>query len=528
MLGVMGTPFSVSARAEWRSAPSGASTMWAALRVDPSGPALERERAPLALALVLDVSGSMAGDPLRHALASCEVVAGLLDARDQLAVVTFSTHAGVRSGLITMDAAGRTQIGDALRGVTADGNTNLHGGLEVGAGVLAVARPGLRRVMVLMSDGKPNVGLVDATQLAAFTRSLGLAVSTLGFGPHHDDAVLDAIATAGSGRYAYVPDPMLARVDVARAALVHGGVVAAQLQLEIALGDGVELVELLPVTPLRHGKGGVTCAIGDVFVDEGRLVAIELRLDLAAKLVRGHLADIVVSGVAADGTPHQVRVPLDIDVHAGPHAVDRDAQRDVVLVQVDGARAGARDQAQRGGAPAAALLLRQAIARIDALEGFVRNDGSPLAELREQIEDEAANYEASANNQERVHQDKAARTYRMSVTAQAAARPPPGPAAFLLAAGGPLGGQRIRVLADMTLGRGSSNDVCVPSGNLSRRHTRVVFTNGKYVLQDLGSTNGSKVNGVLVGTKILTDGDRIQLGDQELLFSLDLPDKPTR
>ena len=197
-------------------------------------------------------------------------------------------------------------------------------------------------------------------------------------------------------------------------------------------------------------------------------------------------------------------------------------------MQVDGARAGARDQAQRGGAPAAALLLRQAIARIDALEGFVRNDGSPLAELREQIEDEAANYEASANNQERVHQDKAARTYRMSVTAQAAARPPPGPAAFLLAAGGPLGGQRIRVLADMTLGRGSSNDVCVPSGNLSRRHTRVVFTNGKYVLQDLGSTNGSKVNGVLVGTKILTDGDRIQLGDQELLFSLDLPDKPTR
>ena len=71
----MGTPFVVNIRAERRSAPAGASTLWAALRVDPSGDQLERERAPLALALVIDVSSSMSGDPLAHVLRSCEIVA---------------------------------------------------------------------------------------------------------------------------------------------------------------------------------------------------------------------------------------------------------------------------------------------------------------------------------------------------------------------------------------------------------------------------------------------------------------------
>jgi hypothetical protein len=60
-----------------------------------------------------------------------------------------------------------------------------------------------------------------------------------------------------------------------------------------------------------------------------------------------------------------------------------------VIVQADAGRAQARAQADRGALPAAATILRQIAARIDATEGFVRNDGSLLAELREQIEDEA-------------------------------------------------------------------------------------------------------------------------------------------
>src|SRR4051812_16386669 len=249
----MGTPFGVVAACELKNVEPGTSTLWASVKVEPRGKALEDQRAPLAVALVIDVSGSMQGDPLTHVLKSCELVADLLTDKDQLSIVTFSTMAGVRCGLTTVDGAGRAQIKASLAGIRADGSTNMHGGLEVAAGVLMSAPAGLRRTVVLLSDGQPNIGLQSATDLAAYTKSLKLAVSTLGFGLHHDENVLEAVATAGSGRYAYIPDPIVARVDLARAALAHGGIVADQLELKLDVAEGVELVRILPEGQLRHG-----------------------------------------------------------------------------------------------------------------------------------------------------------------------------------------------------------------------------------------------------------------------------------
>ncbi len=58
----MGTPFSVLARCEHKNVEPGTSAapssrLWASIKVDPLGGGLERERAPLAVALVADVSG---------------------------------------------------------------------------------------------------------------------------------------------------------------------------------------------------------------------------------------------------------------------------------------------------------------------------------------------------------------------------------------------------------------------------------------------------------------------------------------
>ena len=198
-----------------------------------------------------------------------------------------------------VDAAGRATVGRALATLATDGNTNLHGGLQVAAGVLATAPAGLRRAIVLLSDGQPNVGLATAPALAEYVATLRpIGVSTLGFGLHHDERVLAAIADAGSGRYAYVPDPLLARVDLARAALAHGGIVADSLELNVEPAPGVELLRVVPAAPMRVGRGGVTMAIGDVFVDEGRLYALELALDLAPGH-RGELARVTVRGRAA-------------------------------------------------------------------------------------------------------------------------------------------------------------------------------------------------------------------------------------
>jgi Ca-activated chloride channel family protein len=519
------TLFSVLARCEHKNvepATSAAPTsrLWASIKVEPTGAGLERERAPLAVVLVVDVSGSMHGEPLAHVIKSCGLLADLLGDRDQLGIVTFSSHAGVRCGLTTVDAAGRTQLGRAVRSMTADGETNLRGGLEVAAGVLMTAPAGLRRVMVVMSDGRPNVGPAAPADLASYVTGLKLAVSSLGFGLSHDENVLGAIATAGSGRYAYIPDPVLARVELARAALAHSGIIADQLELKIEPADGVELIQLLPASPLRVGGRGVTTAIGDVFVDEGRALAIELQLELKASAA-GRLAAISVSGRAPDGAILRTTASLDVDVRTGPRVVDRDAQRDVVIVQADAGRAQARAQADRGALPAAATILRQIAARIDATEGFVRNDGSLLAELREQIEDEAASFERKSTNQERVHQRKASMMFTAASPDHARATVPvPGIAAYLVGTGGPVVGQRFVLRPETQIGRGARNDIVIASTMLSRSHTRIVWLGDHWMLQDLGTTNGSFVNGKQVQSSRLATGDRLLLGDAAFEFKV--------
>jgi Ca-activated chloride channel family protein len=383
---------------------------------------------------------------------------------------------------------------------------------------MMTAPAGLRRVMVVMSDGQPNVGVSAPSHLAQHVASLKLAVSTLGFGLAHDENVLDALATAGSGRYAYIPDPATARVDLARAALAHGGIVADQLELRLEPADGVELLQILPVTPLRVGGKGVATEIGDVFSDEGRELALELQLELRAGH-NGRLAALLVSGRAPDGTVHRTSASLDVDIRTGPRVVDRDAQREIVLVRADAARSQARAQADRGQTPAAAQILRTAAALIDASDGFVRNDGSVLAELREQLEDEAANYERKASDIERVHQRKAAIMYkRTSPTYERARGVAPAIPAALIGIAGPVAGQRFELFAETDIGRGTNNDIVVPSVQLSRAHVRLVLLGDAWMLQCMGSTNGTFVNGQQTQSARLEDGDILRMGDAEFRF----------
>lgn len=67
----------------------------------------------------------------------------------------------------------------------------------------------------------------------------------------------------------------------------------------------------------------------------------------------------------------------------------------------------------------------------------------------------------------------------------------------------------------LTIGRDSSNEIAVNDAEVSRRHARLTFQGGKYVLEDMGSTNGTFVNGQrLTGPRVLKSGEVISLGEQ--------------
>jgi pSer/pThr/pTyr-binding forkhead associated (FHA) protein len=71
----------------------------------------------------------------------------------------------------------------------------------------------------------------------------------------------------------------------------------------------------------------------------------------------------------------------------------------------------------------------------------------------------------------------------------------------------------------LIIGRDASNSVAINDAEISRKHSRLSFQGGKYVLEDLGSTNGTFVNGQrLAGPVVLKPGDVVSLGEQIVLM----------
>ena len=71
------------------------------------------------------------------------------------------------------------------------------------------------------------------------------------------------------------------------------------------------------------------------------------------------------------------------------------------------------------------------------------------------------------------------------------------------------------------IGRGLQADIRINDRRLSRRHTLIVFINNEFRIRDLGSGNGTHLNGSRVGDYVLKDGDEVGVGSLRLVFHLE-------
>jgi pSer/pThr/pTyr-binding forkhead associated (FHA) protein len=90
------------------------------------------------------------------------------------------------------------------------------------------------------------------------------------------------------------------------------------------------------------------------------------------------------------------------------------------------------------------------------------------------------------------------------------------PTLFLL-----FNGQRHRIDKDkFVIGRGSQvTDLTIRDGNISRKHTAVIYRGGSWFIKDLDSTNGIEFNGKRIEHKRIEEGDTFYLCDYELRFT---------
>jgi hypothetical protein len=81
------------------------------------------------------------------------------------------------------------------------------------------------------------------------------------------------------------------------------------------------------------------------------------------------------------------------------------------------------------------------------------------------------------------------------------------------------GGQRIALTERvLTIGRVPESNITLQDTNASRHHAEIRPAGDGYLVADLGSTNGTLVNGVRVSQHRLSDGDIIQIGNTKMLF----------
>jgi Ca-activated chloride channel family protein len=499
-------------------------------------------RPALSVVFVLDVSGSMVGEPLAHVIRSVSHMVSLLSPGDKVGVIAFSNEASVVCPLEQLDADKRRRLHRRLESLRTGGGTNIEAGLWAAGKLHGPRQEGERQVVLLLSDGEPNVGAATSADLAAIAATLRehLSLSTLGYRAGHDADVLAAIAKSGGGQYWFVPEPDLAGVEFARALGAQSDIVADSIDLVLSPLEHVEVTGIVG-QKVRFTREGPAVSLPDLRQDQTRITVAALAVNAPREPRRLEVIDVIVRFRTAGQRSVQVlRQRVTVDVVARTPQLVLEAYQAAHMARAEQARVHARHAADRGNWEQAAALLRHCIGALEQVPGYRAADGSPLSECVEQLFDEATEYEQKPSL-ERYAKFKATQLgIEVAQGARHAADVTVGSArsaALLQGALGPVlpghvimvnaAGQetaRFPILSEMVVGRSPDNAIWVGSRSLSRRHTRFSCRGGVLVVDDLGSTNGTLVNGHRLTTaRILKKGDSVVAG--EARFIIDLPEE---
>jgi Ca-activated chloride channel family protein len=244
-------------------------------------------RPPTSVAIVLDRSGSMLGQPWNDAVASAMVLVDKLGPDDELAIVAYSTNADVIVPLGPASRDQRARAKDAIDALVADGGTNISGGLTLGADELARAHTPLRR-MVLISDGQANEGIYDRAglvRLASTRAANGISITSVGVGLDFNEETMAGIAVAGRGNYHFVENAAdLGSMFVAELGSL-GETVLTHAGLRIEPSSGVEILDVIGYEMSRDGAA-VVVPVADLRRGERTKVVLRIRATVGNERVK--------------------------------------------------------------------------------------------------------------------------------------------------------------------------------------------------------------------------------------------------
>lgn len=162
----------------------------------------EKEKPSLAMALVIDKSGSMSGVPIELARQAAKATVELLGQRDQIAVIGFDSNPQVVCEM--RSAAERDAVQAAIDSLDAGGGTDCYPAMVVGREMLENTSSKVKH-MIMLSDGQ--TAQADHLGLTQAMVDSGITVSTVALGEGAARELMASIAEVGRGRYYETMDP---------------------------------------------------------------------------------------------------------------------------------------------------------------------------------------------------------------------------------------------------------------------------------------------------------------------------------
>jgi Ca-activated chloride channel family protein len=172
--------------------------------IDPA----ELERPPLNLAIAIDTSGSMSGDPIFYVRSGLEAMLDSLEPEDRVTLIGFDDDAEV---LVESVPGTSPELAAAISGLNANGSTNIYDGLRTAYDVVEEhATEGLQNRVILLSDGQATAGITAPAKIVAMSEAyneVGYGLSTIGMGSDFDVNLMRELSEVGAGAFYFLEDP---------------------------------------------------------------------------------------------------------------------------------------------------------------------------------------------------------------------------------------------------------------------------------------------------------------------------------
>ena len=201
---------------------------------------------PVDVVVVLDKSGSMRGPKIGDAKRALTRLVDMMSPRDRIAIVTYSNHAQLVSGLLPASETNKNLLRNRIAYIQEGGGTNLGGGLERGIDLLlSNHQQDRQRTVLLISDGLANQGITHPTALGAMASRASehnLTISTIGVGYDFNEVLMTTIADHGAGNYHFLEEPQAIAGIFAKEFETARRVAASSVELHIPLDGELKLV----------------------------------------------------------------------------------------------------------------------------------------------------------------------------------------------------------------------------------------------------------------------------------------------